>query len=125
MNRLLIFSIVLGLALTARAADPDDVARENEHLRQRVAELEQRVKVLEKQVRETRERAGVVIVPPLELRWAPPAEPRRPLRVVPEDRSRDPFVAPIPAPDRRNWKEERFNGSTIYVIPLDEPASRR
>lgn len=128
----------------ATKAEENDLARENAELRQRVAELEGKVKALEDQIiKERRQR------PPRPFRMEPPemapkapdapdlqrpapAPPRfrfvppqelRPAPLPPPLPKREPFIVPTPPGDRRGWKEMPFDGGSYYLIPVERMGS--
>ena len=94
---------------------PADVEQENAALKEKVAQLEARVKKLERELRDVRAGSyGQLRITP-----APTPVPSIP-RAVPES----PYmpntglrVTPAPAP-REGWQERHVNGIRFYLVPL-------
>ena len=135
---LLAVMCLLTLPAHGQSTAPDELSRENQQLRERIARLEKRLKELEDRLRQ---RDGGILPPAQPYRFEIPApapqapRPRSPFEMpntVPPPQGDwyrlpapllPPTTRPAPqAPPREPWQERQFNGSPVYVIPLQSPA---
>jgi hypothetical protein len=132
MNRLTLLLVALLLVISsgARAGStaPSDLSAENERLRARVRELEDKVKELEHRL----ERVTPYRYPyPYSLTPIPSPAPVPQTRPPHPRRNpwRDFFVPDGRMPDGRNvpedWVRKEFNGQPFYLIPLDDRSTNK